>query len=110
MPDGVSGVDAVVEISEAFFQLPGTPEPVAAARWSATTRATVRCTVCQKTRSSRRMLVLSVRCANQAITSSRSRVSRTPGRAQRTCSVRTRGGQTGSVAGGVPADPSSFAE
>ena len=31
VPDRVGGVDAVVEVSEAFFEFPGAPEAVAAA-------------------------------------------------------------------------------
>jgi hypothetical protein len=57
---------------------------------SATTRTTTAATDSQLQRSSLVIVVLSVRWASQATTSSKSLVWRAPGRAQGTASVRTR--------------------
>jgi hypothetical protein len=54
------------------------------------TRATIASTASQEQRSSLPMLVLSIRCANQATTFSKSLLCRAFGRAHGICSVRTR--------------------
>src|SRR4029453_8304704 len=51
--------------------------------WSTTTRATIASTASQEQRSSRPMLVLSIRCASQATTFSKSLVCRAFGRCPR---------------------------
>jgi hypothetical protein len=58
--------------------------------WSITTRPMIASTASQEQRNSRLMLVLSIRCASQATTFSKSLVCRACGRAHGTSSVRTR--------------------
>ena len=66
------------------------PSRRASPRCSATTRTVMAATASQEQRSSRVMVVLSVRWAREATTSSKSPVNRAPGRAHGTVSVRTR--------------------